>query len=287
MNSLSRRAFIQKGAMLLTGAAVARTAQAGDDPILRIGLVTDLHHADREPNGNRFYRDTLRKFARAATQFKNEKVDLVIELGDSIDAADSPEAEKGYLKRITSAFSSVPGQHHYVLGNHCVYSLSKDEVLDIVRQPKSYYSFDMKRHHVVVLDACFRSDAEPYGRKNFEWTDANIPPHEVEWLRADIAKTPNKTLVFIHQRLDVKDHYGVKNASEIRAILEGSGKVPLVLQGHYHQNDHKEIGGIHYCTLAAMIEGPFPNNAYAVMDILPNNAIHIRGFGKQESYEFP
>jgi alkaline phosphatase len=93
--------------------------------------------------------------------------------------------------------------------------------------------------------------------------------------------------VCVHQRLDAEPPYGVKNAPEIRKILEASGKVLAVLQGHHHKGDYKEIGGIHYCTMSAVVEGPGPeNNAYAVMDILPGDAIRITGFRKQKSYRW-
>jgi alkaline phosphatase len=288
----SRRVFLQMGAIFLAGAASARFAQADHDeaaqePLVRIGMVTDLHHADKPAGGSRHYRETLRKFAEAAKQFASDEVDFVVELGDFIDAADSVETEKAYLTTITKSFAATPGQHHYVLGNHCVQTLTKPEFLEIVGQPKSYYSFDVGGYHFVVLDACFRSDGEPYGRKNFNWTDSHIPAAEIEWLKADLEKTPNETIAFVHQRLDVEGHYAVKNAVEVRRVLEQSGNVLAVFQGHYHRNDHKTIGGIHYCTLAAMVEGAGPDaNAYAVVDILPGDAIRITGFGTQKSYRW-
>ncbi len=289
---LTRRTFLQHGALLLAGPTLARFAQAAPDetaqkPLVRIGMVTDLHYADRPPAGSRHYRETLPKFDQAAKQFARDDVDFVVELGDFIDAADSLDAEKEYLTTITKRFAAIPGQHHYVLGNHCVNTLTKPEFLEIVGQPKPYYSFDINGYHFVVLDACFRSDGEPYGRKNFKWTDANIPAAEVEWLKADLEKTPHKTISFIHQRLDVEGPYGVKNAAEVRRVLEKSGKVLAVFQGHYHRNDHKEIGGIHYCTVAAMVEGSGAEaNAYAVTDILPGDRIRITGFKMQESYRW-
>ena len=94
----------------------------------------------------------------------------------------------------------LPRDRHHVLGNHCVDTLTKEEFLDRVGQERSFYSFDVGGYHFVVLDACFRSDGQPYGRKNFEWTDANIPAHEVEWLEADLASTSRPTIVFAHQR---------------------------------------------------------------------------------------
>ena len=289
---LTRRTFLQHGTLLLAGPTLARVAQAAPDetaqkPLVRIGMVTDLHYADRPPAGSRHYRETLPKFDEAAKQFARDGVDVAVELGDFIDAADSLDAEKDYLTTITKRFAATPGQHHYVLGNHCIYTLTKPEFLEIVGQPKPYYSFDMNGYHFIVLDACFRSDGKPYGRKNFNWTDANIPAAETEWLKADLEKTPHKTIAFIHQRLDVEGHYGVKNAAGVRRVLEKSGKVLAVFQGHYHRNDHKEIGGIHYCTLAAMVEGKgVEANAYAVADILPGDRIRITGFKRQKSYQW-
>lgn len=136
-----------------------------------------------------------------------------------------------------------------MLGNHCVGTLKKDEFLGGVEQEKSHYSFDRGGFHFVVLDSCFRGDGEPYGRKNFKWTDANIPAAELEWLKADLKATDKPVIVFAHQRLDVSNNHGVKNNADVRKILEASSSVLAVFQGHSHKNDLKEIGGIHYCTL--------------------------------------
>lgn len=288
----SRRVFVQRGAVFLAAASVGRVASGSpanddDEPLVRFGVVADLHYADKPPAGSRHYRDTLQKFADAAERFKAAQVEFLVELGDFIDAAESIETEEAYLKTIGGRFNAAAGQRHYVLGNHCVHTLTKPEFLGIVGQPKSFYSFDAGSHHFVVLDACFRSDGKPYGRKNFDWTDSNIPESELQWLKADLGQTPHKTIALVHQRLDVEGHYGVKNAAEVRRVLESSGKVLAVFQGHYHRNDLKQIGGIHYCTIAAMVEGRGPeSNAYALVDILPENTLRVTGFGLQQSYQW-
>ena len=41
------------------------------------------------------------------------------------------------LTRINKDFSALPGKKHYVLGNHCVDALTKDEFLDEV-DPKLF-----------------------------------------------------------------------------------------------------------------------------------------------------
>jgi hypothetical protein len=289
---LDRRAFLKNGTLLLASAASFDASTLfGDDRLtsssVQVGLVTDLHYADKPSAGSRHYRESLDKLAAAATQFAGDKPAFLVELGDFIDAADSVETELGYLKRINKDFSAICRNRHYVLGNHCVYTLKKQEFLDGVEQKKSYYSFDSGKFHFVVLDSCFRSDGTPYGRKNFQWTDPNIPAAELEWLSADLKATSKKTVVFAHQRLDVSNHYGVKNALDVRKALEESGKVLAVFQGHSHKNDHKDIRGIHYCTLVAMVEGSgAESNGYSVMSLADDGTIRITGFRKQANYNW-
>lgn len=285
--SLGRRAFLKNGTLVLAASAAQTSSLFAAEPNsqLQVGLVTDLHYADKPPAGSRHYRETPGKLAEAAAQFGQDKPAFVVELGDFIDAADSVDTELGYLKQINRDFSAICPRRHYVLGNHCVYSLTKQEFLDGVEQKQPYYSFDSGGFHFVVLDSCFRSDGEPYGRKNFQWTDPNIPPDEVEWLKSDLQETSKQTVVFAHQRLDVGSPYGVKNAVEVRQVLEDSGKVLAVFQGHSHKNDHKDIAGIHYCTLVAMIEGSGPeHNGYSVMNIAADATIQITGFRHQSDY---
>ena len=76
----------------------------------------------------------------------------------------------------------------------------------------------------------------------------------------------------------------MKNNAQVRAILEAAGNVLAVFQGHSHQNDLKEIGGIHYCTLVAMVEGGgVDNNGYARLDITPDGTLELTGFRRQQS----
>ena len=286
---LGRRAFLQDGLLLLSAAAAAPSVlfAAAGEPKLRIALVTDLHYADKDPAGTRHYRQTLGKLAEAAETFQKQKPAFIVELGDLIDAADSVETEQRYLKTINREFAAICEDRHYVLGNHCVDMLTKQEFLGGVERERSYYSFDCGGFHFIVLDACFRGDGQPYGRKNAHWTDANIPAAEIDWLKADLAATDTKTIVFAHQRLDVSNNHGVKNCPEVRQILEASGKVLAVFQGHSHRNDLNEIGGIPYCTLVAMVEGSGPqNNGYSVMDVEPDGTIRLDGFRMQQDHEW-
>lgn len=290
MTALSNRRTFIKGSTLVIGAtALSSFAKAKQQQIspVRVGLVTDLHYADKPPAGSRHYRETLAKFAEAAEKFQQKELSFLVELGDFIDAADTVDTELAYLRRINQEFSAACDERHYVLGNHCVDTLTKEEFLGEVGQQRSYYSFDRHGYHFVVLDACFRTDGTAYGRKNFQWTDTNIPPEELEWLAADLRATDKPTVVFAHQRLDVSTDHGVKNNSEVRKVLSGSGKIQAVFQGHSHKNDLIEIDGIPYCTLVAMVEGQgTASSGYSILELLHDGTLELNGFRKQDSHQW-
>ena len=286
---VGRRAFLRGGTLILAAGSISIHV-LGSESIskpVRFGLMTDLHYADKPTAGSRHYRETLGKLEEATQVFSKEELGFIVELGDLIDAADSVETEMRYLGKVDQVFRAMNANRHYVLGNHCVDTLKKEEFLGQVGQEKSYYSFSEGGVHFIVLDACFRGDGEPYGRKNFQWTDTNIPSEELEWLRADLANSRLPVIVFAHQRLDVSDNHGVKNNAEVRKVLEASGRVLAVFQGHSHKNAYTEIGGIHYCTHVALVEGSgAENNAYSIVEVQSDGAIHVQGFRQQKSYDW-
>ena len=111
---------------------------------------------------------------------------------------------------------------------------------------------------------------------------------ELEWLKSDLQANQKPVVVFAHQRLDVSNSYGVKNNADVRQALESSGNVLAVFQGHSHKNELNTIGGIHYCTMVAMVEGSgAANNGYSIMDIDPDGTIRIAGFRNQKGYVWP
>jgi alkaline phosphatase len=68
-------------------------------------------------------------------------------------------------------------------------------------------------------------------------------------------------------------------------MLEKSGRVQVVFQGHSHENDRSDINGITYLTMAAVIEKPDPDGgAHSVVEI-GRGRITVSGFLRQAPYE--
>ena len=290
----TRRRFLKTAASGVAIAAVRPSAAAppspAADPVsasISFGLVTDVHYADADARGSRHYRDSITKLRQAVDTFNRRKLRLVIELGDLIDAGPSKADELAYLRAIDKVYQKFQGDRHYVLGNHCLRALAKDEFLAAcgARVRKSFYSFDHGRFHFVVLDGNFKRDGSPYAAGNFSWTDTWIHAPQQQWLAEDLQQAAGKkALVFVHQNLhDESNAHGVKNAPEVRRILETAGNVAAVFQGHMHSGGFTTINGIHYCTLKAMVEGPGPeNNAYAVVTADESDRLTLEGYGRQE-----
>lgn len=295
--ALSRRAFIRQGTLyMLAGAALPSSAASAvsvfdDRPALNIALLTDVHYADTDDRGARNYRESLPKMEQAIEKLNSRKISFAVHGGDLIDALPDPDekSERRFLQRIDKEFSRLKTERHYVLGNHCIFSITKPEFLETVHRPKSYYSFDKGPFHFVVLDACFRKDGVAYGRRNFEWTDTEIPAEERDWLAADLKATKRKTIVFVHQRLDLPDgaEDGVHSSAGVRAILEQSGRVQAVFMGHSHVNEYRMTNGIHYCTLDAVVGGVGDEkNAYSVLEVFSDCSLKLDGFCKHEGHPF-
>lgn len=277
--------------LTLASGSALKGAEAEPTEVLSLGLLTDVHYADKKTWGSRAYRDSLLKGKEAAEFFKEKKPAAMVCLGDLIDAAPSVETEISYLTAICKVLDVAGIPRHHVLGNHCVATLNKEEFFKNAgsANKEGHYSFDLKGNHFVVLDACYNSRMEPYGRNNFVWHDSNMTPEEIAWLKKDLAETKLPTVVFTHQRLDVDrpNKYAIKQSVEVRKILEDSGRVRVVFQGHSHKNELEEVNGIPYCTLAAMVEGEgIESNSYSLLRFLDDGSIKLEGYRRQKNQSF-
>jgi len=278
-----RRLVLRDATLCLAGLGGGLLAAEPESrPTLRIGLLTDLHYADKPPAGARFYREAAAKLDEAVDAMNREAPGLVVELGDFIDQAESIEEETAWLDLIESRFARLSMPRHYVLGNHCVGTLTKPEFAARTRSTGGHEVIEAAGVTLLILDACFRSDDTPYGRRNFDWRDAGLPPRELAWLEAALEKAPGPAIVLAHQRLDRGEAHAIRNADEVRLLLENSGKVLAVFQGHAHRNDYQQIAGIHYTTLTAMVEGSGrENSGYAILDVLADGSARLKGFRRQ------
>jgi hypothetical protein len=292
---VTRRDFLKSSGLvaggLLAGPGLAHMDEPGRRPQLRFGMVTDVHYADEAARGERHYRESLAKMSECVGLMNAQKVDFMIELGDFKDQGE-PARERytlRYLETIEKLFRKFKGPRYHVLGNHDMDSLSKQQFQSRITNKgipggSTYYSFDSRGLHLVVLDANYTTGGSGYDHGNFDWKDANIPAVELDWLRADLASTALPVIVFVHQQLDGEDDHCVRNAEQVRQVLQDNHRVLAVFQGHKHSGQYSYIEHIHYYTLKAMVTGSGEeNNSYAVVEVYDDQSIVVTGYRLAES----
>ncbi len=231
----------------------------------RFGVITDIHHSDKEGDPTRIYLASTAKLAKFVRAMIEADADFIIELGDLVDALEA-DGEKGALvnlREVESIFKNYPGPSYHVLGNHEFENLTRREFLENIDNSgiepgRSYYSFECKGIHYIVVDADY-TVAEPHrpfgldtaDNPYWTWRDAWMPEAELSWLKADLAQNKLPVIVFTHQLLhrEKTEDHTLKNADVVRSILESDGKVIAVFSGHDHAGDMAEINGINYFVL--------------------------------------
>lgn len=280
---IPRRTFLGAAAGL-AGYALAAGAEP-QPPSLTFGAFADPQYGERKDAGSRFYRESPAKLEACIKAFREAKPAFAIGLGDFVDGTSKDRAvELGHLKTIEDIFRRFEGPRYHVLGNHDLDAITKEEFLEATGMPAPHHAFDAPPFRCIVLDACYRKDLASYSRGNFVWSDSWVPPAQLRWLEGELARARGKAIVFTHQPLDGEDIHCVRNAAEVRRVLEDSGKAVAVFSGHNHRGGYRRIRGIPYVTLRGMVEGPgLANNAYALITIAPTGALAIKGFGAQPS----
>ncbi|HVH45261.1 MAG TPA: metallophosphoesterase [Labilithrix sp.] len=226
---------------------------------LKIGFVTDLHFGPQA-----FHEGKLRKLTHHAAELTrgvvramNDEVrpDLLVNLGDDIED-ESREADLARYTECQNVLRTASAELVNVAGNHDTIHLTRDDLSRIWKQDGPLFrSFDRGGFHLVVLHTIERKDV-----------DVRIPHAQLEWLTEDLRRTMLPTIVLMHHSAseqDLSDSFWFKGAAhlalvkerqELRAILEGSGKVRAVFNGHLHRNHLDVIGGIPYVTVQSLIE---------------------------------
>ena len=290
---------------MFAGRRLFGQAPAGASPVVRFGMVTDIHYADIDPDpkpvgvvGRRYYRESLRKLGEAVEVFNARGVDFAIELGDFKDFTRNREETLKCLEAIEAGFAKFKGPRYHLAGNHDFDCLTPEDFFSRIPndgkvEPKGYYSFSKGGIKFIVLNACFDSKLRHYGCNN-PWNDANVPPEELAWLERELASADGPALVFCHQRLEdsAEPNHIVKNAAAVRAILEKSGKVKGVITGHQHRGGLRKLNGITYYSLRALVcdsgEGA---NSFAEVAVYPSGEFTVTGWRRAQSFgakgEFP
>lgn len=231
---------------------------------MKLGLYSDPHYSSKGLTcGIRRNNQSLRKICEAYDHFKQENCDLVVCLGDLIDTEDSVQKITDNLQMIAEIIDSSGIPTVCLMGNHDAFSLGARQFYSVLA---SCAPHDLEKGDrlLLFLDACYYKSGEPYPVGNGDWTDTYYP--QKAYLDDKLKAARGDVYLFIHQNIDpaVPADHRLYNADELFDLINQSGVVKYVFQGHFHEGCENEYCGVKYITLPAMCQN---EGAYYVYHI--------------------
>lgn len=220
---------------------------------MKIGLFSDPHYSSQElTGGNRRNNLSLGKMRAVLTRFAAEGCDRVICLGDLTDTEDAKAKEEANMREIAALFAEFSMPITVVMGNHDAYVFTAEEFYTLLGggEPTLIHEGGV---HLLFVDTNYTAAGVRYTPHGFSWDDVGLPDPDA--LRGEIDALDGDVYLFMHQNVDpaipAADHR-LANADEVCAVIEQSGKVKAVYQGHYHWGNRSCRNGVEYITLPAM-----------------------------------
>lgn len=232
-------------------------------PEVKIGIISDIHYSDGadneafsvggSPEEYRRFSTAGTRWAEAVSTFNSESVDIVFQLGDSVDSGCTAAQRRTQIQAMVTESGNLTMDFAGVTGNHedGAWSDAGGDVPSVA----NYYT-DIDVNHVTRANVYTDGD----GWKSYSYdlngirflcvlsNPAGMPSGHSDWLSARIVETTMPIIVVTHVPVWYPSHAVYSsgwtfdaNYATIEPILK-SGNVQAVFAGHYHWGhyDHKK-----------------------------------------------
>jgi 3',5'-cyclic AMP phosphodiesterase CpdA len=264
---------------------------------VRFALITDVHFGRDASFGGKLRKlsheagPLTERFVRRMNEV--ERPELVINLGDVIED-ESRDADLGNYRRFVDILSRLDAPVLHVAGNHDFVNLTADDLRALWGHHGAlYYSRDIGGIHFAILHTLETKDVA-----------VRLPDERLDWLRSDLEHARPPCVVLMHHPASEMQLVGnrwfenaphicrVAERRKLREVIQSSGKVVAVFNGHVHWNHLDVISGVPYVTLQSLIENldddapGRPASAWAICE-LTEHRLNVDIHGEESArYQF-
>ena len=199
--------------------------------MLKLCIFGDIHYIDKKPKW-----DVDRKLVEYADELtiklvdkinNDIKPDVVINLGDMIQASKDIENDKKNIIHVCNILNKIKCPYYVLLGNHELKLVdSNKEILDLLNYKRATYSLDIDDYHLIFI-----------GTEN-----------DLLWLEKDlVANKDKKIILFSHFGIaydaNIKDNFWcysddgenlmLRNRDKLKELIKDKNII-AVFCGHQH-----------------------------------------------------
>jgi predicted MPP superfamily phosphohydrolase len=275
-----------------------RPADQSSKPLFSFGIIADVQYCNCEPEGTRYYSESLNKLREALGSLKADSVEFLINLGDLIDH------DYESFKPVLNIIDSSGIKTYHLTGNHDYSVDARYKKRLPLPQPskEGFYSFVYKNFRFIALNGnevstyasgskTMTEQAEKYisalkdsGNINaIDW-NGGLGRKQLEWLKSQLdesASRNEKVIILCHFPAYPDDTHNLLNYNEVLSVLKNYNNVIAWFSGHNHAGNYGNFNMIHFVTLKGMVETE-KSGSFARVEIY-RNKIWITGSGREKS----
>ena len=246
--------------------------------IFKMGVSTDQHYDSAETYAGRD--QALVRLDNFTTQMITYEPNVILEGGDKTGSVTTTAATRlGFMQSVTdkhNALATTLGVSNYLWGwgNHDfelnTFASVQSQYNGLAGQVsgKLYATWESGEYRFISLDGNYKPADDTHQNLTHVGYGYIDEPQRT-WLTDTLNAATKPCIILCHQSLAeydtlrlqgsagvTKAQFHVQNRTDVRAILEASGKVAFVLQGHTHTFLNNNINGIPYVAICDLNTPP-------------------------------
>lgn len=270
--------------------------EQSQEPFFSFGIIADVQYCNCEPEGTRFYRNSLTKLRYAMNSLRQDSADFLVNLGDLINK------DYNSYKKVLEIIDSSGIKTYHCTGNHdySVENKYKRRLPLPMPSKEGYYSFLHKGFRFIFLNG---NELSIYASANksainkareyitnlknegainaIDW-NGGVSQTQLTWLDSqlnDASRNNEKVFIMCHFPVYPENLHNLLNYKDVNAILERYHNVIAFFSGHNHAGNYGNFNMIHFVTLKGMVETE-NTGSFSLVEVY-HNKIWIKGSGRE------